>query len=74
MAVADGDDILWAIVFAVFGLIAPRSAVVYATIVLCALSFTSAIFLILEFDKPLEGMIHVASDPMRDALRHLDAR
>ena len=61
-----------AIVFAVFGLIAPRNAVVYATIILCALSFTSAFF-ILEFDKPLEGMIHVASDPIRDALRHLDA-
>jgi len=62
-----------AIVFAVFGLIAPSNAVVHTTIFLCALSFTSAIFLILEFDKPISGIIHVSSVPMRDALRHLDA-
>jgi hypothetical protein len=36
------------IVFAVFGVIAPRNMVVYATIVLCALSFSSAIFFILN--------------------------
>jgi len=61
-----------AIVFAVFGLMAPRNIVVHTTIALCAVSFTSAIFLILEFDKPLSGIIHVSSAPVRDALRHLD--
>jgi amino acid transporter len=61
------------VVFAVFGLISPRNAVVYATIVLCALSFGSAIFFILEFDTPLDGLIVVSSEPARDALRHLDA-
>jgi hypothetical protein len=62
-----------AIVFAVFGLIAPRNAIVYTTIVLCALSFTSAIYFIVDFDKPLDGTIRVSSQPARDALRHLDA-
>jgi hypothetical protein len=62
-----------AIVFAVFGLIAPRNVVVYVTILLCALSFASVIFFIIEFDKPLSGLIHVSSEPARDALRHLDA-
>ncbi len=61
-----------AIVFGVFGLTAPRNAVVYTTIILCALSFASAIFFILDFDKPLSGMIRVSSEPARDALRHLD--
>jgi hypothetical protein len=61
------------IVFAVFGLISPRNAVVYTTIVLCALAFGSAIFFILEFDTPLSGLITVSSEPARDALRHLDA-
>jgi len=61
-----------AVVFGVFGLTAPRNAVVYATIILCALSFASAIFFILDFDKPLSGMIRVSSEPARDALRHLD--
>ena len=61
------------VVFAVFGLISPRNAVVYATIVLCALSFGSAIFFILEFDTPLDGLITVSSEPARNSLRHLDA-
>jgi len=62
-----------AIVFAVFGLIAPRNAVVNTTIALCALSFASAIFLILEFDRPLSGIVRVSSEPARETLRHLDA-
>jgi hypothetical protein len=62
-----------AVVFGVFGLTAPRNAVVYATIILCALSFASAIFLILDFDKPLSGLIRISSEPAREALRHLDA-
>lgn len=61
-----------AVVFGVFGLTAPRNAVVYATIILCALSFASAIFFILDFDKPLTGIIPVSSEPAREALRHLD--
>jgi hypothetical protein len=65
---------LWlAIVFTVFGLTAPRNAVVYATIMLCALSFASAIFFILDFDRPLSGLIRVSSEPAREALRRLDA-
>jgi hypothetical protein len=57
------------IVFAVFGVIAPRNVVVYVTILLCALSFSSAI----ELDTPVDGFIDVSSEPMRDALRHIDA-
>jgi hypothetical protein len=62
-----------AIVFAVFGVIAPRNAVVYATILLFGLSFSSAIFFILELDTPIDGFIYVSSEPFRDALRHIDA-
>jgi zinc transporter ZupT len=60
------------IVFGVFGLTAPRNAAVYATIVLCALSFASAIFFILDFDRPLTGLIRLSSEPALEALRHLD--
>jgi len=60
------------IVFAVFGLIAPRNVVVYVTIVLCALSFSSAIFFILELDTPVDGFIYVSSEPLRNALRHIE--
>jgi hypothetical protein len=62
------------IVFAVFGIIAPRNVVVYATIMLCALSFSSAIFFILELDTPTDGFIYVSSEPLRDALQHIDAQ
>ncbi len=62
-----------AIVFAVFGLIAPRNMVIYTTIGVCALSFASAIFFIVEFDTPLDGYIHVSSASPRDALSHMDA-
>jgi hypothetical protein len=61
------------IVFAVFGVIAPRNVLVYVTILLCALSFSSAIFFILELDTPIDGFIYVSSEPLRDALRHIDA-
>ena len=33
----------------------------------------SAIYLILDLDKPLDGLINVSSAPMRSDLRHIDA-
>jgi hypothetical protein len=60
-------------IFAVFGLGSPRNLVVYTTMVLCAASISSAVFLILELDTPLSGWIVVSSQPLRDALRHIDA-
>jgi len=61
-----------AVVFGVFGLLAPRNAVVHLTIVICALCVASAIFLIDDYDSPLSGVLHVSSEPMRDALRQFD--
>jgi hypothetical protein len=60
-------------VFAVFGMSSPRNRVIYATIFLCALSISSAVFLILDLDSPLSGWIVVSSQPLRDALQHIDA-
>jgi hypothetical protein len=37
----------------------------------CALSFSSAIFLILELDQPFEGLIQTSSAPLREALQRL---
>ena len=61
-------------IFAVFGLSSPRNRVIYATIFLCALSISSVVFLILELDTPLTGWVVVSSEPLRDALQHIDAR
>ena len=59
------------IIFASFGLFAPRNATVVATLFVCALSVSGAIFLILELDQPLQGFIQVSSAPLRTALAHL---
>ncbi len=59
------------IVFASFGLSAPRNAVAVITIALGALSIASVIFVILELDSPLHGLFIVSSQPLRDALAQL---
>lgn len=59
------------VVFASFGLNAPRNALSYITILLGAVSITSAIFVILELDSPFEGLFTVSSQPIRDALAYL---
>jgi hypothetical protein len=37
----------------------------------CALSVSSAVFLILELDRPFDGMIQISSSPVRCALEQL---
>ena len=59
------------IIFAAFGLFAPRNPTVVAALFLCALAATGAILLILEMDRPLDGLIRISSVPLRDALAHL---
>jgi hypothetical protein len=60
------------IVFAMFGMSAPRNRIMYATILFCALSVASALFLILDYDSPYTGLLALPSQPMRDALAHMD--
>jgi len=53
------------ITFASFGLFAPRNATVVATLLACALSVASAVFLVLvlEMDTPFNGMMRVSAEP-----------
>lgn len=61
--------IFWLIVlFLSFGLFAPRNVTVLALLLICALSFSSAIFLILEMNRPLDGVIKASNAPLREAL------
>ena len=60
------------IIFASFGLFAPRNATVVVVLVLCALSVAGAVFLVLEMDRPLEGLIRVSPEPLRHALAKLN--
>jgi Protein of unknown function (DUF4239) len=64
--------VFWlAIIFASFGLFAPRNATVIAAFFVCALSVSGAIFLILELDRSFEGLLQVSSTPLRAALAQL---
>ena len=59
------------IIFASFGLFAPRNATVIAVLCVCALSVAGAIFLILELDRSFEGLLQVSGAPLRSALAQL---
>jgi hypothetical protein len=59
------------IIFASFGLFAPRNVTVVAVLFLCALSVAGAIFLILEMDQPFQGLMKISSAPLRYTLSHL---
>jgi Protein of unknown function (DUF4239) len=59
------------IIFAGFGLFAPRNGTVIAAFFVCALSVSGAIFLILELDRSFEGLLQVSSAPLRAALAQL---
>ena len=65
--------VFWlSVIFASFGLSAPRSPLTVVTILLGAISIASVVYVILDLDTPLSGMIVISSAPMRDALAHLN--
>jgi len=67
-----GVVVFWlAIIFVSFGLFAPDNVTVRAALLVCALSVSCAIFLILEMDRPFEGLLQIPSDQMRRTFAHL---
>jgi hypothetical protein len=56
------------IIFGAFGLFTPPNATVIIALLLGALSTSGAIFLILEMNTPLDGLVTVSLSPMREAL------
>jgi hypothetical protein len=64
--------VFWlAMLFTSFGLFAPSNATVIGVLLVCAISVAGAIFLVLEMDRPFEGLIQISSAPLNDALAHL---
>ena len=57
------------IIFFGFSVLAPRNATATLALSASACSVAGAIFLILEMDQPLTGLIHVSNDPLLNALR-----
>jgi len=58
-------------IFACTGLIGPRNATVVAVMFVAALSVSATIFLIMEMDRPYQGLITISAAPMRAALAQL---
>ncbi len=64
--------IFWlTVTFASFGLYAPRNATVVAMLFVASVSVAAAVFLVLELDGPLDGIIKVSSAPMEYVLSQL---
>ncbi len=59
------------IIFVSFGLFAPRNAMVVAVLFVCALSVSTAIFLLVEMDQPFQGLMKISNAPVRFTLSHL---
>jgi hypothetical protein len=64
--------VFWlALTFVSVGLFAPPNATVIIAQLTAALSVAGAIFLILELDRPFDGLIRISSGPMLNALGYL---
>jgi hypothetical protein len=59
------------LILASFGLFAPRNGTAVIALLVCALTVSSAIFLILELDRPFKGIIQISSEPLRNAQAQL---
>jgi hypothetical protein len=55
-------------IFVSFTLFARSNLVVMASLLICALSFAGAIFLVLELDNPFAGLMGISSATLRSAL------
>jgi hypothetical protein len=59
------------IIFFCFGLLAPPNATTALSMAAAALSIAGAVFLLLEFDQPLRGVVRISGEPMINALNQI---
>jgi hypothetical protein len=59
------------VIFASFSLVAPRNATTTTALIVAVLSVVGAVFLVLELDTPLSGIIRISSAPMQTVLGDL---
>ena len=60
-----------ALIFASFGMNAPRNPTVGAAFLVCSLSIGGAVFLILQMDDPFGGTMKISDSPLQTALAHM---
>lgn len=64
--------VLWlCFIFGTFAMSADANGTMLSVLFFCALSAASAIYLILELGQPFDGLMQIASDPLRRALAPL---
>ena len=64
--------VFWfAVIFASFGLFAPRNGSIFIVLFVCALSVAGSVYLIVEMDQPYSGLIKISSGPLVAALGQL---
>jgi hypothetical protein len=66
--------VLWlAFIFATFSIYVRPNPLIVVVLFVCALSASSAIFLILDLDSPFAGLLQIPTAPLRNALPPLTA-
>ena len=60
-----------AVIFGIFGFSAPRNWSMCVVFLLCALSATTAVFVVLDLDTPFHGMVNASKTPMLDAFKFI---
>ena len=60
------------LLFASFGLFAPRNFISAVVLILCAVAVAGAVEVILEFEQPFGGLLHISQLPMRQAVYQLN--
>lgn len=64
--------VVWlSVIFATFGLFAPRNGMVVLSLSVCAASAAGAVFLILEMNTPFSGILNLSDRPMVETLARL---
>jgi len=61
-----------ALIFVSLSMFAPNNWTVNTVLLACALSVSSAIFLIIEMDEPFGGVLHISDAPFRSAVDYLE--
>jgi Protein of unknown function (DUF4239) len=59
------------VIFTGFGLFAHPNPTVVGVLLLSSLSIAAAIFLVMELDRPFEGLIQISDAPLRNAVAHM---
>jgi len=59
------------LIFFIFGLLSPRNETAIVVLIVCALSASASLYMLLELDNPFGGVISVSSEPLRNALMYL---